>query len=244
MRLVLLAAATAIISTPAVAAQGKTYSLSKAEARQAMQDYVACSVKAAPDLASKAVIEDWGTEQIVGDGSALLTPGCTKAAGFIAQLRFQPEIFRGMMAEQLALRDPSIAPTKEAVAALPILAYRESWPVKKVDAKGRLVDSDGIKRQEDAIAKRGAAIIGAKIAACLIKQDPAQVPALFATKLDSAEEMAAIKTLAGGLPQCVPAGAKFSFDRAAFRSSLATSYYRLAMAAKGVTWAGDSAASN
>ena len=104
MRLVLLAAATAIISTPAVAAQGKTYSLSKAEARQAMQDYVACSVKAAPDLASKAVIEDWGTEQIVGDGSALLTPGCTKAAGFIAQLRFQPEIFRGMMAEQLALR--------------------------------------------------------------------------------------------------------------------------------------------
>lgn len=237
-RLILVATAVACISSVASGAQprAKTYQLSKAEARQAMQDYAACSVKTAPDLAAKAVIEDWVTEQLVGDGSKLLSPACTRAAGFIAQLKFHPGVFRGMMAEQLALRDSAFAPTKEELAAIPVLDYRQPWPVKTVDDKGRLLKADAIERQQEAITKRSAAIVGEKVAACLVKQDPSQIPALFATELDSAEELALLKTLSAGLPRCLPAGAKFTFDRASLRGGIATSYYRLAMAARGVRW--------
>ena len=215
------------------------YKFSEEEAQAAMRDYVACSVKASPALASQAVVEDWETRQLIGQGSKLVSPACTRAAGLVGQMRFQPEIFRAAAAERLIVVNSTIAPTKEVLAPLAPLAYHMPWPVKTVDDKGKPLSAEAIAKQQEGYNHRLAVIAGQQIGECTVKADPQTVRKLFDTADNSDAELAAMKALTGILPGCVPAQKKFSFNRQSLRGSLAMAYYRLAMASKGVVWAGE-----
>lgn len=237
----LMAAVGLAASADARPPRQDAYQLSEAETREAMESYAKCSVKAAPQLASTAVVEDWDRKLLIGTGSKLVSPDCTRAAGFIRSLRFEANIYRALLAETLIKRDPAVAVAADALKGMPTLAYRQPWPVETVDAKGKPLDAEAIARQQQGYDRRVGAIAGQQIGECVVRANPAGVRSVYDTKSGSAEELAALKALAPVLPGCVPANKKFSFDRASLRGSLALAYYRLAMASKGVTWAGEPA---
>lgn len=246
MRATITAVMLASLASTAMARppRGNSYKLSEQEAQTAMRDYVGCAVKSSPQLASQAVVEDWEGGRLIGEGSRLVSSDCVRAAGFVRQMRFQPEIFRALIAERLIQRDPTLAPTREALTGVGSLAYNMPWPVRTMDSKGKPLDADAIAKQQQGYDRRVGAIAGQQVGECVVKADPALVRPVFATEAGSEAELSVLKGLTGLLPACVPANKKFSFDRQSLRGSLAMAYYRLALASKGVIWAGNPAPAN
>jgi len=67
-----------------------------------------------------------------------------------------------------------------------------------------------------------------RIGECIARADAAGARTLFATRMGSDKEKAAIRALAPVISGCVPAGQEVQIDRARLRFGLATMYYRLA----------------
>jgi hypothetical protein len=222
----------------ASAVQAEPLKLSDKESRQVMADFARCVVTERPQVASQSVVEDWDAKQIIGAGSKLMPPTCVRAAGLISALRFQASNARAALAEQLILRDTEVALTAERAAPVAPLAYHQPWPVETVDKKGRPLGAKDIERQITAISEKRAAIAGQQFGECVVRANPPAVRSVFATKVGDGAELEAIKALSAVLPACVPAGKRLSIDRNSLRGILALSYYRMAMAARGVGWAG------
>lgn len=223
----------------ASAAPAQRLKLSDKDSRQVMADFARCVVKERAPLASRAVVEDWDSERIIAEGGKLLPPTCVNAAGLIDALRFPAPTIRAGLAEQFLLADPAIALTADSVAAAVPLAYRQPWPIATVDKKGRPLKAEAIERQSAAVAEKQMLIRGQQVGECVVRANPAAVRAIFATEIAGSAEIEAFKLLAPVLPKCVPARTQMAFSRNSLRAALALSYYRMAMAARGIAWMGE-----
>ena len=117
-RLILLAASGALLAGSADARPPRSggYKLSDAEAKAAMRDYVDCSVKAAPTLASQAVVGDWEGKKLIGCWSSLANPFTTEIlglAGFdwlLLDGEHSPNDLQSFILQLMALKDSPSAP--------------------------------------------------------------------------------------------------------------------------------------
>lgn len=212
--------------------------LGEDDSRRAMADYARCAADEQPDMAARAVVEDWHVGDFTRNAPTMLEGGCLRAAGLVSRMRFRAENFRAGLAERLIARDPALAPTAGQLAALPPLKYHLPWPVRTTDDKGRPLKAKAIQAQTKAYQQKLGIVAGQQVAECVVKANPAAVRPLFATRVASREEKAALGGLTGLFAGCIPAGKQMSFDINSMRGTLALAYFRLAMAARGVLWAG------
>ena len=215
--------------------------LSEADSRRAMADFGRCVVKGQSAIASRAVVEEWSNVEIHAAGNRLVDPTCVRAAGFVSVMRFKADNLRAELAQQLIQRDPTLDPTAEHLASLSPLQYRQPWPVVTIDDRGRPLNANAIQAQVQGRDARIGLIAGLHVAECVVRANPGAVRPVFATKVASKQEMAALSAIAQQFGLCLPAGKKMAFDRHALRGTLALAYYRLAMAARGTVWGGDPA---
>lgn len=228
--ILLLVSATAATAVPR---------LSEEDSRRALADYARCAAAEQPELASRAVVEEWSGGALSDKGRTMLEGDCLRAAGLVSRMRFRAENLRAALAEQLIRGDPSLAPDPAQLAILAPLNYHLPWPVRTVDGKGRPLKAKAIQAQTEAFNQRAGIIAGQHVAECVVKANPHGVRAVFTTKVASKEETAALSAIGGQFAPCIPAGKQMSFDRNSLRGILALAYYRLAMAARGIVWNGE-----
>jgi|TARA_R100000049_G_C1953024_1_gene102579 hypothetical protein len=67
-----------------------------------------------------------------------------------------------------------------------------------------------------------------RLGECVARANPAGARAVFATRIDSSDEIEALQALGGEIAGCVPEGREVAIDRTSLRAGLAITYYRLA----------------
>lgn len=225
MKLLYLAFAISLPAT-AVAAQEPADRAS----RVALAEYGACIAKASPDLARRAVTEQWDRRQFY-QYDLLRLDGCWKRG----RVRFHPANMRAAIANALILRDGSIDPAQ--VAAAPPLAYQMPEPLRTTDSKGKPLSAEKLESQRKAIASKLNWIAIGQFGECVARANPGAVPALVRTEPGSDAEVAALKAFGPQLPACLPKGVTIELDRSSLRNSLAVAYYRLGTAPRAVSGA-------
>ena len=72
-----------------------------------------------------------------------------------------------------------------------------------------------------------------RIGDCLVRNDHVNARTLLRTKINGADENAAVKALVPALQGCVPKGRTLQIDKTGIRTGVAIAYYRLARAPGG-----------
>ena len=212
------------------------------EARRVLADFAECVVKDSSAIVSRAIIEDWDTGTLIAHKSWPIKPDCLRSAGFVSQLRASQHMMKAAIAEQLVLRD-KIEVQAAGLSALAPLTYRMPTPVATVDRRtGKALDTEAVERQKKAIAAKLGAIALTQLGECVVQANPSGVRSVLASPIGKPEELAAIKAITPAMGQCLPKDFGLALDRSSVRSAVALSYYRMAMATRGVVWAGDPAA--
>lgn len=175
-----------------------------------LRETVRCIVDRQPDRARNLLGTVPGTRQerlILDSFQSRLDQCFPRLEGGIS---FPSVIMRGIIAEEVFVRDfpaglPQAAPTSESIAAWYRLVHLEDEPA--------------------------VAALVLESARCAVAKSPADAAQLVASTPLSAEERAALATLAPVVGDCVDQGVNFHFSRQMLRAALAQGLYAYAVAA-------------
>lgn len=191
------------------------------ESRQAMARYGACIAKAAPELAQRAVVEQWDSREF-RQYDLYRIDQCWRRG----QIRFNVASMRGAIANALVAGGADADAAR--VSAAPALTYVMPEPVRTTDDKGRALGAAKIEAQQKAVAGKLNWTIISQFGECVARANPAAVPALARTEVASDAEVAALKAFGPQMPACLPKGVTLELDRSSLRNALVIAYYRLA----------------
>lgn len=183
-----------------------------------------CLAEKKPDLARKAVLEDWNGRQM--HDQKLILPECL-AGGTLYAKAVQ---LKAGMASALIERD-AIDPIAERINAAPPLSYRQPEPPVEVDRKGRPLSKKNREEEQERFRSAIEWIAISQFGECVARQAPSAVPALAKSVVNSPGEMAAFKPFGPHLAGCLPKGVAMELDKPTLRAVLTLAYYRLAIAA-------------
>jgi hypothetical protein len=199
---ILISGAALLAVSPAVLAQEAASPQEQAAARRELTDFAACAAARQPEIATRYVLSDERLPD--AEWEKLIHPRCMPPGG--GALKMNPFYFRGALAQELL--EDAAAPAVASFTGVAPLVFAED------------------QTQEQSVLQAYMLRLGE----CIDRRDPAAARAVFATRVDSPEERAALQTVAPSIAACVPAGEQVRMDRINLRTGMATSYYRLANA--------------
>ncbi len=237
MKIALLLASMLLSGSSGALGAATTSSSEDKEARRVMGDFASCVVKRHHAVAARAVVEDWDNDALINSRERPVDGDCLYGGFLSVRLRMSGPLMKAALAEALITRDKVVL-ARSDVPAGP-LEYRGPTPLVTTNAKsGKPLSPAAIEAQQKAIADKTKGIALILFGECAVRGDPEGAAAVLATKLDTPAEMAAIKALAPAMGKCLTAGTKLELNRTSVRAAIAPPYYRLAMAARGITWSG------
>ena len=203
------------------------------QTRQILERFAECGAKKFPKLAHEMVLD---AAKVTVDQKYLkiADPDCliwaTSYQFGMVQLKLSPESLRSAVASELVKRDLSSFDPKDIEAAAP-LAKPSLDPADYVPKAGSKIRS----KQEDydkAKERDSAAIWLFGFGECAVRADPAGARSLLQTKVNSDQELQALRAMLPAFGSCLDQGHKLGTDRASLRGTIAVNYYRLAFAPK------------
>ena len=196
-------AACALALGIAVPAAAQPSAKETRQAHNVLVDYSICVADAEPDITRTFVLTD-GADAARVDGVKRLFD--SRCMGFNhGKLKMEDFLFRGALAQRLIEKT---------------LASDALDNVADIEALNATYAGGGPAAQGHTLMYR--------IGECIARAEAAGARTLFATRMGSDKEKAAIRALAPVISGCVPAGQEVQIDRARLRFGLATMYYRLA----------------
>ena len=236
LRYLMMAFVTLATAAPAATPDPKLF-------RKALADYGTCIVKWEPVKARDFVLSGvfikyrdqiqmfYSRECMPGEyirrAGLAATGNSSMASG--GRLRFPDVIIRWAIAGALFNRDAAKL-TLIDFTAVPKLSYEEPFPVRTTNKDGDPLPSERIAEQQKRFDEKASDVALAKVGECVARADGAATRAALLTPIDTAAELAALRSLAPTLSNCLPKGQTIGFDRMSLRGSLAVAFYRLASA--------------
>ena len=192
-------------------------------AREMISSYGKCIAKARSPMAREFVLESANAseEKLFKGMSSCLAEG--------TGIRFRHASARGAMAEYLIGKDYPGIPTLKldgvvvSYAPETFTLTRDGVPVPMSELTPAVLAQ---------LREAGADPI-LKLGDCLLRADQPAARALIASKLNKADEDAAVASLTPALQSCVPKGKSLQIDKTGLRTGVAVAYYRLARAING-----------
>jgi hypothetical protein len=203
------------------------------QTREILQRFAECAVKKFPQLAHQMVLD--ATKVTVGEKyMKVADPDClVQATSYqfgIVQLKMSPDSFRSAVADELMKRNlSSFDPAQIAAAASlpePSLDPADYVPKPGSNTRWKQEDYDKAKQRDTA------AIWLFDFGECAARANPAEARNLLQTKINSDEELQALRAMMPAFSSCLDRGHKLSTERASLRGTIALNYYRLAFAPK------------
>jgi hypothetical protein len=207
--------------------------LSTKKTRAVVHAYAQCIVNRQPGKAAEAIVRNVDNATLLRSYPKLMNGDClTLGSSGSMQARFGGDLYRYALADALVGRDLATFSGND-FSAVPKLAHRAPGePPARINAKGKKL---GGRKYDAAVASHEEAKSLAYVSAygeCVARTAPAAAQALLLSEPDSAEETARFRALSPALAGCLPAGATLRFGKVTLRGTIATNYYRLAMAAR------------
>lgn len=202
--------------------------------REVMRDFAECAVKKRPALAHGMVL-DVSTHTVQNRFMPVADPDClvqaTLASYDVTRLEMTRDIFRFAVAEALVKKNLSgfdpLQLRQAAALGTPVIDLTEFMP--KPNHRYRKAELEelelGRKKAEGGLALT-------KYGECVVRAAPAGARRLLDTRINSEDELGALRSLMPAFSGCLDRGAQFRSDRAALRGAIALNYYRLAYAPK------------
>lgn len=202
-----------------------------------MRKFAECAVKKFPELSHRMVLD---SSKVRVDKLYLKVadPDClVQATAYqygVVQLRMSPESFRYAVADVLVARNlQSLAPTQVLSAArLPKPAISPSdYLAKASDKRVGFTQKD----YDEARQRDVAAIALSDFGECVVRANPQGARDLLRTKINSNEELGALRAIMPSFSGCLDRGSTLKTDRSTVRGAVALTYYRLAYAPRVAT---------
>ncbi len=193
--------------------------------RLVASDFGRCLVRKKPDVARRAVVEDWDSPAM--HSQQLITSDCL-IGGVLA---IKPLLLKASMAAALMEADVAGA-TPETIKLMPPLFYRGAPPMLTIDQRGRALSRRKLVEQQERQQSWAEWTAIAQFGECVVRAEPTAVPALATSVPNTKTEIASLKPFGPHLGNCLRKGVRMEIDRGTLRATLTLAYYRLAMAAK------------
>jgi hypothetical protein len=209
-----LAGAT-LAAVLALSAAGETRAQSEepaptSHARKSAADFAKCVIRGEKERWLARLDKPFGSAQSLAALSEAVTHEQSCVNFGVAKLRFPPVLLRGLVFEALYVSDFGRLPTVESFeGAAPI-----SYP---------FADEQYL---EPAIQYRVMMTLGD----CVVRHSPAAARAMILTRVETANEKAAIDPLRLALASCIEQGVQLKLTRTTVRAALAEPLYRLTKA--------------
>ena len=230
LRSILIATlAMAVSYCPAPAyGKGEWEAKQAAYSRKVTQEFAQCVVERYPAIAREFVLlnpyermDQEKYDKLTGGKCLYLRSGTLKMPRFYYQGALANQLVIEGLDNGFVLNPAKIAP----------LGWEPPIAPVKADANSGKLRSD---KKITALQNNYNLLLGyhyvAQLGECIVRNDPAGSRAVFNSKVDSTEEIGAMKAMSATIAGCVASGQTLKFNRTNLRNSLAVNYYRLAQA--------------
>jgi hypothetical protein len=229
--LALTSLAFAVLATPAL---GK---VSRAGYLDDVQSYATCTVRNHHNSARELILANVDNKtmerrfaDIYTHEALALVVSCPELVLRFRSIIIEPDAFRAAIADVLVNKDfrQGHIVNFEKVAPLVHLSAEsnEDYQAKLIATKFTKKRSLIKQTHDQDVSRNWLSAYGE----CVVRKDPLLVREMLFSKPVSAEELVAISRIQPSLGACLVEGKELAFDRYTLRGSLATNYYRLAMA--------------
>jgi hypothetical protein len=205
------------------------------ETRRLLDDYGRCIVKRWPKVAAEAIQRNVDNKELVKRYKVLVDGSCLPVRGQGAlRVKFEGDQYRYALADAL-VRHELAAVAPPVLDDVPQLQRREPVEPSKLSRSGKPLKPAQYAAAVRAYEQEQAFNYLSRYGECVVRVDPAAAKALLLTAPETPEESARFAAMSTAFATCVPEGRTMSFGKLALRGTIATNYYRLAMAARAAT---------
>lgn len=215
-----------IVLALTLAAAAQDFTL--AERRQMMADFASCSVKYEPELAARAVKEQWRNHELINHRVLISSDCLPRTTGRAIVMTAQGPMLLYALADALIDREPNLDISRlDQVVPLEHRPVDEEWFARQ-DIRAKTSEQKALVQDQRQSAQSMVAL--SRFGECVVRQRPAEALALVRTKPATPEEKTAFAAVTPVLANCISEGAKIAMLRDVIRGTVALNLYRLAKA--------------